>query len=500
MARKRQERTQAPIAPPSTSAPASPWILDRPRDLLLLVGAPLWIAPLVYVVAMTVGDRAVNDWVLALGAIGHHVPGLLRAYGDRALRRRFALRFALAPLFLGALCLGLAFAGLHAMMLIAFAWGVWHALMQTYGFARIYGGKAGVTRLAGRLDLALLGTWFAAGVILSPLRLHFLLDVGATCGVPLPSPSLLLALRVIVGAATIAATLAWLIATAVALRRRSPVSAPRVILLVSSIAFWCFANVRVRHPLLGMPLFEIFHDAQYLAIVWAFNRRRVDAAPTEVTSLVRALFRPRALSLVAYVAIVIAYGALGLVAPTGPLGTTMNALLTASQLLHFYYDGFIWRVREPATGSVLGLRESGARAVPRLGHALTWSLLLVPSLGFAWGEARASIPIRERIPTLAALFPESPLAQFPAAELHWERKEVDEALEGFRRTLALDPSYLTARENLALSLGELADRAAAAGNFSQANAYIRELDAVRGGLRGEQARWAAEFIARHPTR
>ena len=39
-----------------------------------------------------------------------------------------------------------------------------------------------------------------------------------------------------------------------------------------------FARVVTKDPLLSVALFELLHDVQYLAIVWAVNRRLVDRA------------------------------------------------------------------------------------------------------------------------------------------------------------------------------------------------------------------------------
>ena len=84
------------------------------------------------------------------------MPGLLRAYGDRELFRRFRWRFILVPLVLVPVCGMFFFDQLVGMKLVVLAWGVWHFLMQTYGFARIYDMKAGNDRDAGRrLDEAL---------------------------------------------------------------------------------------------------------------------------------------------------------------------------------------------------------------------------------------------------------------------------------------------------------------------------------------------------------
>jgi len=67
---------------------------------------------------------------------------MIRAYGDRAfipalqvalhLLHRF-FWWSLRDLFF--------FVDLKGIVLIAFIWGVWHGMMQTYGFCRIYDAK-----------------------------------------------------------------------------------------------------------------------------------------------------------------------------------------------------------------------------------------------------------------------------------------------------------------------------------------------------------------------
>lgn len=493
---KRRARA-APSTKPAPAAPPSPWVLDRARDLGLLVGAPLWILPALFLVAGAVGDRAVNTWVMALGSIGHHLPGMLRAYGDRALFRRFRTRFLLAPAALAALCIGFDANGLHAIVFIAFAWGVWHGMMQTYGFARIYAAKSGASDAwSARLDFALLAAWFAAGVLLSPYRVTFLIDTGAQCGLPFPSETLVHALRWMAIAAAAAASAAWLAGAALAWRAGRRPSPARLLLIAGSIAFWWFANVRVRHPLLGMPLFEVFHDVQYLAIVWAFNRRRADASGKELAPSLRALFRPTWGAVAAYVVAVAAYGALGLVQPEGTFGGVWNGLLAASQLLHFYYDGFIWKVRERDTGAALGVAQAGAAPSVRRVNLLGWGALAAAALLLGIGEARGVPSVAERVLALQRLVPDNGLVQFAAAELRWKAGEGAAALDGFRRALALDPDDAVARRNLALSLGDLAEAAARAGDGATLRADLDELRRLRPGLNEEDGAWADRTLAR----
>jgi hypothetical protein len=240
----------------------------------------------------------------------------------------------------------------------------------------------------------------------------------------------------------------------------------------------------VRHPLLGAPLFEIFHDVQYLAIVWAFNLRRAG----ELRPILRGLFRPTSVSLFIYVGAVLAYGALGL----APLGDVWSGLLAASQLLHFYYDGFIWKLRDPATAAPLGVASAATKtASTGVRHAALWAGLAVAVAILGVAEAQGGRELRQRIPTLVELVPDNGLYHFYDAEIHWERGERQAALAGFRRSLALDPDYAPSKNNLALSLTELAEQA------SEPRPFVDELRQLRPTLDGEVAAHVDEELTRY---
>src|SRR6184192_3790899 len=76
------------------------WILDSWRDLILYVGTPLLIIPLFTLAQARWSAQEIYLFVAAFGAMGHHLPGMIRAYGDRALFERFRWRFLVAPAFL----------------------------------------------------------------------------------------------------------------------------------------------------------------------------------------------------------------------------------------------------------------------------------------------------------------------------------------------------------------------------------------------------------------
>src|SRR5437868_1751412 len=184
------------FSPPQT-VPAAPavarkpnlWILDGWRDLILYVCTPLVILPIFVLAQTRWSAEDIYLFVAAFGAMGHHLPGMIRAYGDRALFQRFKTRFVIAPLALLAVCIWSSVYNIQAVQLVALAWGIWHGMMQTYGFCRIYDAKASAKGSArARIDLALCFAWFLAAVLLSPMRFRSSLDLYYDSGGPVIPP------------------------------------------------------------------------------------------------------------------------------------------------------------------------------------------------------------------------------------------------------------------------------------------------------------------------
>ena len=149
-----------PPAPAPTAAGRKPglWILDSWRDLVLYVCTPLLLVPMFILAQGVWAAEDIYLFVAAFGAMGHHLPGMIRAYGDRALFQRFRWRFICAPIFLVVVCAAFSVWKLTGIVLVAFIWGVWHGMMQTYGFCRIYDAKVGsFAEVTRRLDFALCG-------------------------------------------------------------------------------------------------------------------------------------------------------------------------------------------------------------------------------------------------------------------------------------------------------------------------------------------------------
>ena len=98
-------------------------------------------------------SRELAVLLLTFFTFGHHLPGFIRAYGDRELFQRFRHRFLLAPPAIFLMVLWFDLRSLHGLLIFISAWDIWHVLMQHYGFMRIYDAKQGAVRqLTSRLD------------------------------------------------------------------------------------------------------------------------------------------------------------------------------------------------------------------------------------------------------------------------------------------------------------------------------------------------------------
>src|SRR5438270_4480144 len=457
-------RPQTVPSVPTTVPKRNVWILDSWRDLILYVGTPLLIIPLFTLAQARWSAQEIYLFVAAFGAMGHHLPGMIRAYGDRALFERFRWRFILAPIFLLAVCVGFYFWDIktNPVVMIVFLWGVWHGMMQTYGFGRIYDAKTGsFAAPTRRLDFAMCGIWFAAGVILSPARMTDTLDGFYGCGLPFISPGGVHALQQTLFFAAMTVSILWLanyVRMWVAGTRQNPV---KLALFVTSIAFWWYCNNGVANILAGIALFEVFHDVQYLSLVWIYNRNRVEK-DSSIGGFMRFIFRRSGSLIGLYVGLVFAYGSVSYFNAHLGMETVKRVLtgvVTASTLLHFYYDGFIWKVRERSTRQSLGL--AGGTADVSLGgilpswawHGFKWVAVFVVPLSALWfWQTHLMVPELQRRAWLVADVPSGAKQHFDYGVALQKEGRWEDAEEQYKSALHFNPADPKSHMDLAVVL------------------------------------------------
>src|SRR5215510_2213511 len=468
-----------PAAPASTAVGRKPglWILDSWRDLALYVCTTLLLVPMFVAAQGVWSAEDIYLFVAAFGAMGHHLPGMIRAYGDRALFQRFRWRFICAPIFLVVVCAAFSVWDLKGIVLVAFIWGVWHGMMQTYGFCRIYDAKVGsFAEVTRRLDFAVCAIWFATAVLLSPQRMTDTLETFYSAGGPFIPPAVLrtgqqglLALALLISALFLA-NFVWMWSSG---KRPSPV---KLVLLITSISFWWYCNNIVASVLVGVALFEVFHDVQYLSLVWIYNRKRVES-DRSIGGFMRFVFRRSGALVGLYIGLIFAYGALGYYKSSIGIDVVkrmLTGVVTASALLHFYYDGFIWKVREKSTRQSLGI-SGGTADVSLSGflpgwalHGAKWLAVFVIPLGMLWfAEVHSARGKLDRLAAIVADLPTSARAHVNYATELQEAGRADEAAKEFSEAIRLNPDSAKAHVNLGSLL-------TAKGQFDEAQTHFEQ--------------------------
>jgi tetratricopeptide (TPR) repeat protein len=220
----------------------------------------------------------------------------------------------------------------------------------------------------------------------------------------------------------------------------------------------------VTNILAGIALFEVFHDVQYLSIVWIYNRNRVEKDRT-VGGFMRFVFRRSGSLIGLYVGLVFAYGSFAYFnsqLQIDNIKRILTGVVAASGLLHFYYDGFIWKVRESATRASLGLTNDGTADIARQGilqgwllHGMKWAagFVLPVSMLCLWQIHGAGSDL-DRAARVVGGVPTSVTHRFDYGVALENAGQRDEAMHQFQLVLAQKPTHAEAHFHVAELLGD----------------------------------------------
>jgi hypothetical protein len=335
------------------SAPRSAYIVGPAYDWAFFLLPPLVSLAIGVAVAhtaftdglVTVAGRETTWASVALGTVihAHLVAVFVRSHGNAKIRALHPVRFFVVPALLWLALVASDWLAVTATVVATF-WDVWHSGAQTFGFGRIYDRNQGSDPRQGRwLDYGL-NQLLYAGPILGGVTLvdHLVtLDGYADLGtafftaVPARAASVQRLLAWIVLAAGAAYLVVYAAAYVRLHRRGYRVSPLKITLFVTtgacSIYTWGFNTWGE-----AFLIMNLFHAVQYLAMVWATERRNLEARLR--------LARPGggALTCAIYLGAVLAYG-LGAELLDPDVRWLWAGTLVVS-LMHFWYDGFIWSV------------------------------------------------------------------------------------------------------------------------------------------------------------
>jgi Flp pilus assembly protein TadD len=459
------------------------WAFGPLHDLTFVLFTPLAILS-AFLVAGKMGwiDGLV---VFALAsAMGHYLPGILRAYGDHALFRRYRTRLIAAPLFLFGSTLLLAWFNYSFVFLLVGIWGAWHWTMQVYGFARIYDARSvPAASTPPLLERAVCILWFGMCVfVLNDVLQVYITDFYSSGGEVLSAESVWWFTQAWLWA-TVAITAAYAIHSVMILRTGERPNPLKFIFLAVTFVYLKYTASQIDRPVVGYAMFEMWHDIQYLSIVWVFNLARARKTP-EAGGFIRFLFRPRAVMALSYIALCLGFGTLAHAWHLFEDATWIRlaaAVVPGTAMLHYYLDGFIWRIREPETRAALGVDVSSpakfqiaqARAFGIPGpvrHALLWLILVVPGVFLLVMESNGN-EIRSPLyvyQDLVETFPDSPHAHFELGRVLQDMGRLREAKDQFDRSLALSPNDYLTLTRLGALLADQGDLKGARATFERA--------------------------------
>lgn len=487
-----------------TVTPPSVWIISGFWDSVLFIGAPLVCAAVLLPFAGLSTPGVYSFLLLAFFTFGHHLPGFLRAYLDKELFERYRLRFLLAPPLVFLTALWFDQRGLHGILIFVFAWDIWHVLMQHFGFMRIYDSKTGDVDLwTSRLDWGVSLSCYVSIIAASPHYRHNLLLNGLASGIPVSVASFYPVFQTALYAVTAAIVAVY--AVFCFLRWRAGRLNPRKVatLAVFLAASW-YLYVIYPDFLVGFAVWSAFHCLQYYAIVWVYNVNRV-AKGSPVAAAGRFLFRPRAALLILYGSLILAYGAINYLRKyvgDPDWSKYLVAFIATSSILHYYYDGFIWKIRETRTRQFLGIRDSEGSLSPGPGWR-SWHAFRTHGAGHLamLGGVVAMLACLElRRPNddlaigraLALAAPEVEEAHLRLGDALRNRGDHTHAAAAYQDAIRLKPSYLEAQVNLGVTLASL-------GRIDEAMAAYRHALALAPGFATARFNLAGLLLSKGDT-
>ena len=488
----------ASVTAPSEGAqrPSQNWIISPAGDFLLIVAAPALALIWALSTVTTMGALAVFS-IFVVFNTAHHLPTFIRIYGDKDLMQRFRWSLCLGPvvpfsialsLIVFLLSRGLSVEHLFCLWIILVVWDPWHFIMQHYGFMRIYDRhNRAPPRLAARMDMMIAFSWFifimvSAGDWLPDL-LYSLTTQNAIPVLNYFDTAVFSSLKSIAFAAALVATviyvgyllwcmqkgffISWTKLTMVAVTfgvmylTYVPNSAMDAIIgglrrSWPDVPDWSFR--------LGFSTVGMVHVSQYLAIVWKYNRGLVQRSGGRQGVFTKLFLRGGLLIACCYVLACLLYGFVltdhvhpylrntgrplseSPVLIQGLIGVLLAGLFT-STIMHYYFDGFIWKFRHKENRQNMNLAD-GSDAAQTSGDSW-WDKggRLTVARTFAWQAVYFAVPMLFLVVTYC-LFMSSPAAT-PLKSLN-RVLAVPEEDRDAQNTIEAAEALATAEERLAI--------------------------------------------------
>lgn len=434
----------------------SPWFRSAGFDLPLILLTPLLVWPLVKGAEAAVGAALLTQ-LIWLTATGHYFATFVRTYGDRELFARFRWRLVLVPALFAATCLGMFATGTQAALLVVTtAWALWHWLAQAFGFARIYDIKVGSYRpLTALLDKLLVVGGFVGTIVLNAPSTAIFAKVWLDAGLPMPGAAAWANVQAATIVALAAIAIAYVGNLGWTIGNRQAWSWQKQVMHVMTIGFYWFAFSHAPNVLVAYVLYELFHDVQYFAITWLMCGQR--ARRPGVAPWFARLFRPGLGAAVLFVGAMLTFGGVDALsrtslAPDSRAHALWLATILTFALMHYYFDGFVWKARERSVGADLGIRQGRDEAQVGAGrHAVRLAGFFVP-IAVVAAIGQGPLPELARAEAMVAVAPGDFLSHNELGFALVKQQQPERALEQYAASVAAKGDFAPARVNYGSAL------------------------------------------------
>jgi hypothetical protein len=368
--------------------PKQNWVLDPFQDSLFIIFAPIIVVALALIPFHTLSIADATALVIVthiVMTVAHHLPTFIRIYGDVDLFKRFKWSFVLGPVVpLIFSTVVLVYINLHDypveyflyLYIMLALWDPWHFLRQHYGFMRIYDrSNAAPKSVAANMDLWLCVAWFSYIMLSSgawlPETLH---DLYASTNIPIMlsvTADGIAAAASVMQVAAFAMTFAYGAYLFWCWKNRYFISAAKIGLLLGTFGVmyltytpnaWMQSLAPGWTFKVGFAVVGVVHMTQYLAIVWRYNRSLAKSPERSRGGVFRRWHAQRSkiawVMGAAYVGVCLGYGEIVTTRHDNRL--LMSVLLAVgftSTLMHYYFDGFIWKVRHQQNREALAMAD-----------------------------------------------------------------------------------------------------------------------------------------------
>lgn len=343
-------------------------VVVNPRDVVVRYREFGWIRSASFDGVFTVGTTllAIGSGVSAalrpelfpillfldLWFLGYHhvISTFTRLTFDRDSRQEHHRLIFVLPWFVlaASLTVGVTI-GLWALATVYLYWQWFHYTRQSYGVLRIYGRKAGdLDSFDARLRswvLYLVPLW---GIAWRSYQAPETFLGAAVFYVPVP-----LAAVYVLGAAALIATLLWVARSLLAFVRGRMHVALELYLLTHLVVF-ATGYVLIGNIDHGWLALNVWHNAQYILIVWMFNNNRFRNGIDPKHAFLSTLSQSNLSSVASYFVVCLSitaavYGVIQMTLAVTPLAAIPLAAVIVYQAINFHHyivDSKIWKVRK----------------------------------------------------------------------------------------------------------------------------------------------------------